>query len=67
MSRIYQAHGVQGLFSGLAPRLFKVAPACAIMIATFEYGKSYFHNYNIEEFHGLGNGLAPRGNDNSLL
>lgn len=36
---IYQTHGVRGLFAGLAPRLIKVAPACAIMISTFEYSK----------------------------
>lgn len=32
-------YGVRGLFAGLAPRLIKVAPACAIMISTFEYSK----------------------------
>lgn len=37
--RIYQTYGVRGLFAGLAPRLIKVAPACAIMISTFEYSK----------------------------
>jgi solute carrier family 25, member 39/40 len=50
MGRIYQVHGFSGLFAGLAPRLFKVAPACAIMISTFEIGKSFFHQYNIEQF-----------------
>lgn len=32
-------YGVKGLFAGLTPRLLKVAPACAIMISTFEYSK----------------------------
>lgn len=32
-------YGVRGLFAGLTPRLIKVAPACAIMISTFEYSK----------------------------
>ncbi|XP_019868202.1 probable mitochondrial glutathione transporter SLC25A40 isoform X3 [Aethina tumida] len=36
---IYSKHGVRGLFAGIVPRLIKVAPACAIMISTFEYGK----------------------------
>lgn len=39
MAQIYKHHGTSGLFAGLTPRLIKVAPACAIMIATFEYSK----------------------------
>ncbi|XP_063268848.1 probable mitochondrial glutathione transporter SLC25A40 isoform X6 [Prinia subflava] len=30
----------------ITPRLFKVAPACAIMISTYEYGKSFFSHLN---------------------
>ncbi|XP_056639554.1 probable mitochondrial glutathione transporter SLC25A40 [Diorhabda sublineata] len=41
--QIKAKHGVKGLFTGLAPRLIKVAPACAIMISTFEYGKVFFN------------------------
>jgi solute carrier family 25 protein 39/40 len=44
--KIYAQGGVKGLFTGLTPRLVKVAPACAIMISTFEYGKSFFQTYN---------------------
>ena len=33
---IYAAEGVQGLFRGLSPRVAKVAPACGVMIASFE-------------------------------
>ncbi|KAK2582589.1 hypothetical protein KPH14_004877 [Odynerus spinipes] len=44
--RIYNQNGVRGLFTGLTPRLVKVAPACAIMIATFEHGKRFFQMYN---------------------
>lgn len=39
---LYNQYGVKGLFTGLVPRVIKVAPACAIMIATFEYGKILF-------------------------
>lgn len=46
ISRIYAQHGLRGLFTGLTPRLVKVAPACAIMIATFEHGKRFFYSYN---------------------
>lgn len=46
LRRVYSQHGVRGLFAGLAPRLVKVAPACAIMISSFEYGKSFFRRYN---------------------
>ncbi|EDV93356.1 solute carrier family 25 member 40 [Drosophila grimshawi] len=46
---IYRAFGLRGLFAGYGPRLFKVAPACAIMISTFEYSKLYFFYYNVEQ------------------
>lgn len=46
MRRINQGSGTRGLFAGLGPRLAKVAPACAIMIGTYEYGKKFFHHYN---------------------
>ncbi|XP_076232390.1 mitochondrial glutathione transporter SLC25A40 isoform X2 [Calliopsis andreniformis] len=44
--KIYNQNGVKGLFTGLIPRVIKVAPACAIMIATFEHGKLFFQTYN---------------------
>ncbi|CAH1402786.1 unnamed protein product [Nezara viridula] len=47
---IYEKNGVQGLFTGLIPRIIKVAPACAIMVATFEYGKAFFQRHNLLEF-----------------
>ncbi|KAI9173339.1 Carrier protein, mitochondrial [Blastocladiella emersonii ATCC 22665] len=39
---IGKREGVSGLFAGLVPRVAKVAPACAIMIGTYEYGKAAF-------------------------
>lgn len=48
---IYQTNGIAGLFAGLTPRLVKISPACAIMIASFEYGKSFFHDYNVRKYH----------------
>lgn len=50
LSTIYAINGLRGVFSGLGPRLFKVAPACAIMISTFEYSKSFFYQYNIHKY-----------------
>ncbi|KAL1132208.1 hypothetical protein AAG570_010165 [Ranatra chinensis] len=47
---IYKKNGLSGLFTGLVPRVVKVAPACAIMVATFEYGKSFFQQYNMKEY-----------------
>jgi len=38
--------GVKSLFSGLTPRLLKVAPACAIMISSYEFCKEFFGNQN---------------------
>lgn len=46
---IYRLNGIKGLFAGLWPRLLKVAPACAIMISTFEYSKAFFYHYNVEK------------------
>ncbi|XP_050072098.1 probable mitochondrial glutathione transporter SLC25A40 [Anopheles maculipalpis] len=50
MGRIFQMNGIRGLFAGLTPRLVKVAPACAIMIASFEYGKNFFYRYNVQRY-----------------
>ncbi|KAG8573779.1 hypothetical protein GDO81_012546 [Engystomops pustulosus] len=49
MYRITSESGFRGLFAGLSPRLIKVAPACAIMISTYEFGKSFFRKLNNEQ------------------
>ncbi|NWT13831.1 S2540 protein, partial [Vireo altiloquus] len=46
MRRILTRNGITGLYAGIIPRLIKVAPACAIMISTYEYGKSFFSHLN---------------------
>ncbi|XP_050446463.1 probable mitochondrial glutathione transporter SLC25A40 [Cataglyphis hispanica] len=53
IQRIYHQNGLKGLFTGLTPRLVKVAPACAIMIATFEHGKRFFQLYNARKAIGF--------------
>jgi len=40
--------GVKSLFSGITPRLLKVAPACAIMISSYEFCKDFFGKQNKE-------------------
>ncbi|XP_021243209.1 solute carrier family 25 member 40 isoform X2 [Numida meleagris] len=46
MKNIVAKKGIAGLFAGITPRLFKVAPSCAIMISTYEYGKAFFRHLN---------------------
>ncbi|KAI7807151.1 probable mitochondrial glutathione transporter SLC25A40 isoform X1 [Triplophysa rosa] len=49
MKRIVAENGFSGLFAGFMPRLIKVAPACAIMISTYEFGKALFRRRNLEK------------------
>ncbi|KAH8369078.1 hypothetical protein KR009_000127 [Drosophila setifemur] len=60
---VYKMHGMRGLFSGVGPRLLKVAPACAIMVSTFEYSKSFFFFYNVRQH----NEALLLGNPNAKL
>lgn len=46
MRQIVKERGARGLFTGIVPRLSKVAPACALMISTYESGKSFFRGLN---------------------
>lgn len=48
---MYQRNGVRAIFSGLVPRMIKVAPACAIMVSTFEYGKKFFQKKNMQVYY----------------
>ncbi|CAI5757889.1 unnamed protein product [Candida verbasci] len=43
---IYATEGIGALYSGFGPRVFKIAPACAIMISSYEIGKKFFKNGN---------------------
>ncbi|KAM7219287.1 mitochondrial carrier protein MTM1 [Rhypophila decipiens] len=43
---IFKTEGAAGLFKGWIPRTLKVAPACAIMISSYEVGKRVFRGYN---------------------
>jgi len=43
---LIREQGVKGLFAGLIPRLLKVAPACAIMISSYEFCKGFFKQQN---------------------
>ena len=43
---IFKEEGARGLFKGWIPRCLKVAPACAIMISSYEIGKRWARNMN---------------------
>jgi solute carrier family 25 protein 39/40 len=43
---VVSEYGVAGLYAGLAPRIAKIAPACAIMISSYESFKKYFSYQN---------------------
>ncbi|NXX51474.1 S2539 protein, partial [Tricholaema leucomelas] len=49
LRRIRAESGARGLFAGFLPRVIKVAPACAIMISTYEFGKTFFQKLNQEQ------------------
>ncbi|XP_068616053.1 mitochondrial glutathione transporter SLC25A40 [Brachionichthys hirsutus] len=48
MKHIVAQDGFGGLLAGFLPRVIKVAPACAIMISTYEIGKAFFRKRNQE-------------------
>ncbi|CAH2353240.1 mitochondrial carrier protein Mtm1p [[Candida] railenensis] len=43
---IYQREGMGALYSGIWPRIMKIAPSCAIMISSYEIGKKFFKKEN---------------------
>ncbi|XP_054578915.1 probable mitochondrial glutathione transporter SLC25A39 isoform X2 [Eptesicus fuscus] len=49
LRRIPAESGTRGLFAGFLPRIIKAAPSCAIMISTYELGKSFFQRLNLEQ------------------
>ncbi|KYK57617.1 Mitochondrial carrier domain protein [Drechmeria coniospora] len=46
LMHIFQTEGISGLWKGWIPRTLKVAPACAIMISSYEVGKRVFRGVN---------------------
>eukprot|EP00948_MAST-09A_sp_MAST-9A-sp1_P001324 g1324.t1 len=42
---VLKESGYSGFYAGLAPRLAKVAPACAIMISSYEVGKKWLAEF----------------------
>ena len=56
--------GVKALFAGVLPRLARVAPANAIMIASYEFGKRYLDGvFAINESAQLSFGYKPSGSN----
>ena len=46
---IMKEEGARGLFTGWIPRCLKVAPACAIMISSYEMGKRWARTHNVKK------------------
>jgi solute carrier family 25, member 39/40 len=46
LAHIFREEGLPGLFKGWAARCLKVAPACAIMISSYEVGKRWARSIN---------------------
>jgi solute carrier family 25 protein 39/40 len=46
MKDIVNKQGYRGLFTGITPRIAKIAPACATMIASYDYLKQFFNDRN---------------------
>ncbi|XP_076332128.1 mitochondrial glutathione transporter SLC25A40-like [Tachypleus tridentatus] len=46
LRNLYCQRGFKALFAGIVPRVVKIAPACAIMISIYEFGKSFFRQHN---------------------
>ena len=44
---VVRTHGYVGLYAGLTPRIAKIAPACAIMLGSYETCKKYFSERNL--------------------
>lgn len=42
IAQIYKTEGFSALYVGLVPRCMKIAPACAIMISSYEMTKKFF-------------------------
>jgi solute carrier family 25 protein 39/40 len=47
ISEIYKNEGFAALYVGLLPRCMKIAPACAIMISSYEMTKKFFKDKSI--------------------
>lgn len=46
MLKLQKEKGIRALYAGVTARVAKVAPACAIMVTSYEYGKAFFKKRN---------------------
>lgn len=56
---LYKERGWRSLFAGVSARIMKVAPACAIMISTYELSKSFFRKHNMEKSTSVTSEVSP--------
>ena len=49
--RIFRTEGPSAFFAGIIPRIAKIAPACGILIASFEVYFAFSYSYAPTHFH----------------
>lgn len=62
---ILHRDGYKGLFRGLAPRVLKVAPSCAIMISSYELFKNFYASIGTSSRDGSDDGERGTGSGSS--
>ena len=47
LKQVLAEEGLRGVFAGVGARVVKVAPACAIMVSSYEIGKRVCYDFGV--------------------